>query len=482
MRLKAKLSFAFLLLTLALGADVALSIWSIRFIEHEFARPLDSVQSVMGVLYEIKRDGAQEIELLRGGDAQGQDAPGMIGDIVKLENQVQSQLDGFAGLPTISMRSGISTVENLRRRSEQIRSTLDGWNDQPDRDALIRMIEQRNALIERINGQILADAKLASDFGSVLQRRIYTIIFVSSASVLVLGFLLLTLIRRWLLVPIGHLHEGTLRLAAGDFEHVIPISTKDEFGDLGHEFNRMGRLVRDMQQREIEQQRLAAMGEMAQRIVHNLRTPMAGIRALAETTADELDEMGVESDLGDLQHRIMESVDRFDDWLQGLLRTSSPLVLSKKSFDFGALIDSVIETHRDIADSKQVTIGYENHLDGQSVLGDPEHLEQALTALISNAVSFADPGSEIMIELRGDNDGESGRWVLRISNDGPMIPADLHHSIFRPYFTTRPSGTGIGLALVKRVIEQHSGRIRVESPIDDKEQTGCAFVIEVPTD
>lgn len=482
MRLKAKLSFAFLLLTLALAADVALSIWSIRFIEHELAGPLDSVQSVMGVFYGIKHDGVQEIELLLGLDEHGQDAADTIGDLQKLEDRVRGQFDGLAALPTISMRSGISTVENLRRRSEQIRSALDGWNDQPDRDALIRMIEQRNALIERINGQILADAKLASDFGGVLQRRIYTILFVSSASVLVLGFLLLTLIRRWLLVPIGHLHEGTLRLAAGDFEHVIPISTHDEFGDLGHEFNRMGRLVRDMQRREIEQERLAAMGEMAQRIVHNLRTPMAGIRALAETTADELDEMEIESDLQDLQHRIMESVDRFDDWLKGLLRTSSPLVLHTKPIDLGALIQSVIDTHQGAADSKGVTIGFVNHRDTQAVLGDPEHLEHALTALISNAVSFADPGSEIMIDLRGDNDGESGRWVLRISNDGPMIPADLHHSIFRPYFTTRPSGTGIGLALVKRVIEQHSGQIRVESPIDEHKQTGCAFVIEVPMD
>ncbi|MBL4790043.1 MAG: hypothetical protein JKY60_13725, partial [Kordiimonadaceae bacterium] len=86
----------------------------------------------------------------------------------------------------------------------------------------------------------------------------------------------------------------------------------------------MASLIKAMQDERVERERLAAMGEMAQRTVHNLRTPLAGIRALAEITKSELDEG---SELGEMQDRIMASVDRFEIWLQGMLRVSSPMAL-----------------------------------------------------------------------------------------------------------------------------------------------------------
>jgi signal transduction histidine kinase len=116
----------------------------------------------------------------------------------------------------------------------------------------------------------------------------------------------------------------------------------------------------------------------------------------------------------------------------------------------------------------------------ESVQGDAHHLEHAITAVLSNAIEFAPDSSSIDIHL-GECEVEDSRyWTLGIANTGSAIPTDLHRSIFRPYFTTRQGGTGIGLAMTHRVISQHGGRIEVQSPLNAAQMTGCAFVIRVP--
>lgn len=475
MRLRTKLIFAFLMLSLMLGINVALSVWSIRFLENESARPLDSVQSVMRAFHSIKRHGERQIDLLVNIEHGSQE--NTLETVRSIEDMIHDELGVLEQLPTSAMRSGISTVENLRVRSESIRSRLEVGFDPEGGGELVGMIDLRHELIERIEGQILEDAKLASDFGAVLERRVLSIIFVSVLSVLVFGSLLFILVHRWLLVPIESLRLGTQRMSRGEFDDQIPISRMDELGQLTAEFNRMGWLVRDMKQHEIEQERLAAMGEMAQRIVHNLRTPISGIRALAETTADELPDS---SDLRDLQERIIESVDKFDVWLNEMLRSSSPLTLHTSAVDIDGLVRSVVEMHTTSAHSKGVSIMYRSELHTLDIQGDRQHLEHCIVALLSNAVSFADAGTDIEIELMVDNQHTPAVWRLVVSNDGPMIPKDLHLSIFRPYFTTRAGGTGIGLAMVQRVVEQHQGRIRVDSPLNTANQTGCSFVVEIP--
>lgn len=463
------------MLSLMLGVNVSLSVWSIRFLENELARPLDSVQSVMRAFHSIKRHGELQIDLLVNIEAESYQTD--IETARSIEHMIHEELSILEQLPTSAMRSGISTVENLRVRSAYIRSQLDLEFDPVRGVELVRVIDLRHELIERIEGQILQDAKLASDFGAVLKRRVLSIIMVSVFSVLVFGSLLLILIHRWLLVPIENLRVGTQRMSRGEFEDQIPISRMDELGLLTAEFNRMGWLVRDMKQHEIEQERLAAMGEMAQGIVHNLRTPLSGIRALAETTADDLPES---SDLRDLQERIIDSVDKFDVWLNEMLRSSSPLTLQIVEMDIVELVQSVIDIHSTSAQSKDVSIVFKSELPGLEVQGDRQHLEQGIVALLSNAVSFADAETDIEIELVVDNHITPAVWRLVVSNQGPMIPKDLHLSIFRPYFTTRANGTGIGLAMVQRVVEQHHGSIRVNSPLDMINRTGCSFLVEIP--
>ena len=486
MSLRWKFSIILGMLAITLGASIALSIWGIRFLERELALPLRSSQPVLAGLHSIKRLGEEQASDLGIGrftiaefvdtDFIAPDPDQIAPSVLEKEEAVIDQLDLMAEVETLRLRSGVSTTENLRRRSLLISETINRWSKSGDHaayESLIDLIESRHELIERIEGRIIEDAALANTYGERIKIIILTIIAVGVLGAALVATYSFILLRRWVLSPVESLRVGAQHYAKGDFEYSTVVQTGDELGQLGDEFNHMATMIQAMQDERVERERLAAMGEMAQRTVHNLRTPLAGIRALAETTQDELLE---DSELHQIQGRIIDSVDRFEGWLQGMLRVSSPLELQHRNYDAQALISSVIESHRGAAESRSVTIEFEHAGSQVQSKGDPDQLAHALTAILSNAIDYAPSATAIQMKL----DFDDADWKLVVRDFGPGIPIELQESIFRPYFTTRKGGTGIGLALVKRICEQHGGSVEVQSPIIDDSDPGTRFVVQIP--
>ena len=486
MSLRLKFSVVLSLLVLTLAVNVLLSIWSIRFLERELAWPLRYAQPVLIKLHTIKRIGESEAEALGVGRlglryeenaARTPPSPDEVSQqILDLEHEAQLEYEALKALPTVRVRSGGTTTDNLQRRSKQILASTHQWIESrtsADLDALIGQIQQRHELIERVEGRIVQDAGLAADYGEKLQFIIYIIVSTSVAGAIASIIYAAILIRRWVFEPVGQLRQAAQRFGKGEFSYRVETRSDDELGQLGDEFNHMASMILQMQQERIEQERLAAMGEMAQRTVHNLRTPLAGIRALAESTRNELDP---DSDLLPLQERILNTVDRFEGWLQGMLRVSAPLELQFLDYQPTKLLEVVLANHRDAATAKDIKISYRTDANDLHATGDAHHLEHALTAIMSNAIDFAPRESTIEVEV---NELE-GYWTVRVCDHGPGVEAELHEAIFRPYFTTRKSGTGIGLAMVKRIIKQHQGEIVLKSPVDPLSGSGTAFVLKIP--
>jgi len=488
MSLRTKFSIVLAFLVLTLSINVILSIWSLRFLERELAWPLRSAQPVLSAMHEIKRMGEREaVELGVGRTSEGRRIEGrwtapdvrVAGPkIIEIESEVATQFSRLKELPTVYVRSGVSTTQNLSDRSRQIMKVAEEWIRTGSKDEymrLVELVEMRHELIERVEGRILQDAKLAADYGQKLTFVILMIIGVSVAGTIASVIFAAILLRRWILGPVGELREGARRYGRGEFEHQIEVYSEDELGQLGEEFNHMATLIQTMQTERIERERMAAVGEMAQRTVHNLRTPLAGIRALAETTKAELSQG---SELQDVQDRILTTIDRFEIWLQGMLRVSSPLELQHGEYQPGILVERVVSSHRDAAAAKSIEIVVHDLGVPESAIGDVHHLEHAFTAILSNAIDFSPSEGVINVELGS----EGGYWTASIKDQGEGVDPDLHRAIFRPYFTTRKSGTGIGLAMVKRIIEQHHGVVDVESPIDTVSASGTAFRVKVCID
>jgi len=487
MSLRAKFFVVLALLGMTLSANVVLSVWSIRFLERELAWPMRSSQPVLKGLFDIKRLGEQQTQHLGVGrfvstnetDALLSDEQAMIAApvVLELELRVSAVLEDLDAVGAMQFKSGLSTTSNLQERSRKIEKLAESWIEEqrPEQyQELVARVEARHELIERIEGRMIDDAALANTYGQRLRVLIYSIIAIGVIGAGLVAVYSVILLRRWVLDPVNQLRSGAKHYAQGDFEHTIQVNTTDELGQLGDEFNHMASMIQSMQDERIERERLAAMGEMAQRTVHNLRTPLAGIRALAETTQSELDD---DSDLRDIQQRIISSVDRFEGWLQDMLRVSSPLQLQFQEFHPIDLVKGIIESHRGAAESRSVGILL-NNSEGmiKRAVGDPSQIEHAITAILSNAIDYAPSGTTIHIEYGAEAD----YWTLVVRDQGPGIPADLHASIFKPYFTTRKGGTGIGLALVHRIIHQHHGLIEVQSPPNGDSEQGTAFVMRIP--
>ena len=454
MGLIAKFAILASLLSAAVAVNIVAVVWSIGMLERELSWPLDSMQTTLGSLHEIR---SELIALEREG-RRGTLDPGTTRD--RLSRSVERLTELEDSFP-VQMRIGIGASHNLRARLEEARRLTDAWprGDTRARDALVDSFAAMITLLDRVERRVIEDAALAVDFGSRLRARVLGAIVISALLTLATIGLSAVFVRRWVLAQVEQLRDGAMRLAAGDLDHRVRIDTGDQLGRLAADFNTMASTIDSLQKERIERERLAAMGEMLRRVVHNLRTPLTGIRALAESSRQEVPESG---EVGQMQGRIIASVDRFEGWLRDLLEASSPLRVQPGPVSPEPWIRGVIESRADAASSRGVSI--ELRIGPgvpERVEIDAEQMARAAEAVLDNALDVSPRGGVVGVTLSCSE--RAGWWTIEFSDEGGGIdPGDLGR-IFEPPFTTKRGGTGIGLAMTKSIVDAHSGRIDVRT-------------------
>lgn len=268
-------------------------------------------------------------------------------------------------------------------------------------------------------------------------------------------------VRRWVLRPVGDLREAARQIALGKFDYRIKPRSQDELGHLAQEVNQMAGTIVEMQTQLVEQERLAAAGEMVTRLAHNIRNPLAGIRGLAETTITL--HPGDEEVVGS-QQRIINTVDRFEKWLRDLQQSVSPLKLNLQNVKVGDLLDGVVTALSPMFDRRGVKVEVRIDPLVREVHLDSLHFEQAVVALVTNAVQASQAGKTVQVLVEPAPE-TPGRWRLTVQDEGVGIPPELRKKIFLPYFTTKPEGNGIGLAMANKVVRLHGGELVVESEV-----------------
>jgi signal transduction histidine kinase len=168
-------------------------------------------------------------------------------------------------------------------------------------------------------------------------------------------------------------------------------------------------------------------------------------------------------------------VDKFEQWLRSLEHSMRPLEIRLEPVDAAALIESVLSVYRPMAARHQVE--FELHCDHSlpPVRVDVRHFEQAVAAIIGNAIEASPSGAQITIRVGRPPDEVSG-WHLSVADRGPGIPPEQRERIFEPFYTTKRAGTGMGLALARRIVELHGGRISVVPAPEG----GAVFRMDMP--
>jgi signal transduction histidine kinase len=218
-------------------------------------------------------------------------------------------------------------------------------------------------------------------------------------------------------------------------------------------------------------QRIAAIGEVAAGVAQELRNPIFGISSAAQLLRFRAREDPVlEKNVG----RILREVERLNRMVATLVDLGRPIALKLSSVDPDTVWDDVLESERGRLESRAVAVRRTRPDSPSTAPIDGELLAQAFKSVLSNAVEAAPEASDVSLE---SSVLPNGTWRCRLTNSGPPIPPDMLPRVFEPFLSTKPGNTGVGLALVQRIVGEHHGSILIESTAE----TGTTVTVTLPT-
>ncbi|MBX3272544.1 MAG: PAS domain-containing protein [Sandaracinaceae bacterium] len=209
-----------------------------------------------------------------------------------------------------------------------------------------------------------------------------------------------------------------------------------------------------LRQKAERAERLAALGRLAAGLAHEIRNPLGSISGSVELVREAAD---LDPEDARLLSLVLDEVDRLDALVTTMLDVGRPREPELTSVDLGALVDAVAKVVRP---TTPIAIRVQAPPDPVRALGDPGQLRQVIWNLLKNALQFSPPGGEVRVEVGWDEDA---RPRIAVSDDGPGIEAEDMEHLFDMFFTKRRHGVGLGLALVRQIVEAHRGRVVVDS-------------------
>ncbi len=213
---------------------------------------------------------------------------------------------------------------------------------------------------------------------------------------------------------------------------------------------------------------------MASNVAHELRNPLGGIGGYAALLERDLD---IEDPRRDLVKKIIDGVEKLNRIATNLLVFTRPMRPQKRPVNLIQIIDEVLLMVEVELEQDENNIKIDKKYSGKKekdISLDPEHFQQVFLNLIKNAVQSMENEGEIVVDLR--NDTEAKFLEIMVRDSGCGIDEDYLQKLFLPFFTTKADGTGLGLSIVKKIMDAHSGEIRVESEINK----GTTFKIRFP--
>ncbi len=278
--------------------------------------------------------------------------------------------------------------------------------------------------------------------------------------------------------PMVELQAKMARVRSGDlFVNVGFAGRNDEIGDLGRHFNEMVQQLRESRE-EIERlhrtqmsraEHLSTLGEMAAGLAHEIRNPLAGIAGVMEIVGRDLPPNSAAiSVLGEVRHEVVH-INKIVSELLEIARPKPPVF---RLANLVSVAEHAALFARDQAAARKVTLEVIRNEVLPNLEFDSGQIHQVLLNLVLNAVQACGEGGSVRVEFSSDE-----RTVtVTVADTGKGIPPAVLPNIFRPFFTTKGNGTGLGLSLARRIVEDHGGRLEATSELDK----GSEFTLVLP--
>lgn len=235
---------------------------------------------------------------------------------------------------------------------------------------------------------------------------------------------------------------------------------------LGRMLRRWQRQSAQMEQQLLGAERLATLGRLSAGLAHEIRNPLGTMRMKAETALAAPAPLREARSQGALE-AVLAQTARLEDLVSSLLALTQPFRVQPEPVDLQQLLDARLQAHAEMAQARGVQLatavsaGLAQDLqDGRRPLLDPAQMARALDNLLLNALAHTAAGGRVELGAgRSAKAGGNGPLQLWVADDGTGIAPELRDTLFEPFTTARPGGTGLGLALVREIVLAHGGRI-----------------------
>ena len=288
----------------------------------------------------------------------------------------------------------------------------------------------------------------------------------------VLAVALLLFSRRSLqaraVVPLRNLVDATLEISRGNLEHRIPVQGVEEIRHLASTFGEMTRALAESQRILVESERQAALGALVPVVAHNIRNPLASIRA----TAQMMDDTWTGEELAGSRQAIIDTVDRLERWVTSLLSYLVPLKPRRRECRLGDVVQGALVPLGPAIERKTLRIEREGREHDVALQADPDLMEQAIHALLGNAVEASPRGGTVRLRL-----ARKGRAVeLRIDDEGPGIAFEPDPRELSPGPSTKRGGFGLGIPVAWKICNAHGGALDIRR----RDPRGTRVTVSLP--
>lgn len=298
---------------------------------------------------------------------------------------------------------------------------------------------------------------------------------------LVAAWLVASISNWWLHRSISRLRRAADAIGHGDLSQRVDVHRGDEMAKLARSFNQMADRLeetvkeeRHLQEQLTRTEKLAIIGELAAEVAHEVNNPLDGIQNCSRLIRRGADNPSRVRHMLDLMDTGLYRIEMIIRRLLTMARDDAPRIGTVRLED--VIDDAVVFLEPKIARREVEFVRQHTNLPVH-VKGDRQQLAQVMINLILNAIDSMPDGGRLTVSVR-DPDEASGMGSIRVTDTGCGIPEDERRRIFEPFYTTKGpgSGTGLGLAMVARVVESHRGKITVDSTPGE----GTSIVLEFP--
>jgi signal transduction histidine kinase len=289
-----------------------------------------------------------------------------------------------------------------------------------------------------------------------------------------------TLLARRITRPLTKLLDGTVKISKGDFSQKIEIATQDEIGNLAHSFNEMTeRLLQARERMEaankrlVQAEKLASIGRISATIAHEIRNPLTSVKL-------NIQKVSQNKQLDEIEHEHLnisqEGIGQIEKFINELLNFTRGSDLNLDQFFLEQILQESIKMFTDSFLQKRIALEMNFGEGLPQVLVDGDKMRQVFLNILRNSYEAVEEGGKISVSLSLDHEDGRKKIKVKISDNGVGIPEKDWENIFEPFYTTKSSGFGLGLANARKIVEQHQGSIKVVK----KRGKGSSFVVLLP--